>query len=339
MVPGVADPFPPGVVGRYVPGATLGTRYRIVSALGKGGMGEVYLAHDLLLRQRVAVKFLPDSLKKDDSQLARLRNEVRLGREVSHPNVCRIYDIVEMEGDFFFTMEYIDGENLASLLRRIGRLSEEKAIEVAHQLCAGLDAIHAKGILHRDLKPQNIMLDGCGRVRITDFGLSAVASLVPRSDIRAGTWAYQAPEQRRGEAVTVQSDLYALGIILFELVAGLCDRSGGAAKARPADHFEVEGVFHPEVKRVIRRCLQTDPHKRPVSARLVAAALPAIPKGRPGPEAMLRKRLKGLLRLYSEPWYRFALQRPARAVLALTAGQTAGAWVSACLPLLARGYR
>jgi hypothetical protein len=142
--------------GRFLPGRLLASRYRIIALLGRGGMGEVYRADDLTLGQAVALKFLPDAATHDDALLERFRTEVRIARRVSHPNVCRVYDVGEVDGQTFFTMEYIDGEDLASLLRRIGRLPQDKAVEIARQLCAGLAAAHAKGVFHRDRKPANI---------------------------------------------------------------------------------------------------------------------------------------------------------------------------------------
>src|SRR5262249_55647136 len=144
---------------RFPPGAVLAQRYRIVNLLGQGGMGEVYRADDLLLRQPVALKFLRTAATWNEFALTRLRNEVRIARQVSHPNICRVYDIGEAEGFTFLTMEYVDGEDLACLLRRIGKLPREKALDVARKLCAGLAAAHDKGVLHRDLKPANVMLD------------------------------------------------------------------------------------------------------------------------------------------------------------------------------------
>jgi serine/threonine-protein kinase len=153
-------------------GTILAGRYRIVGLLGRGGMGEVYRADDLTLGQPVALKFLPVPAASDAAALARFHNEVRTARQVSHPNVCRIHDLGDSDGEPFLTMEYVDGEDLASLLRRIGRLPADKAIESARQLCAGLAAAHDIGVLHRDLKPANVMLDGRGVVKITDFGLA-----------------------------------------------------------------------------------------------------------------------------------------------------------------------
>jgi len=247
--------------GRFPPGTLLAQRYRVVSLLGRGGMGEVYRVNDLLLGQTVALKFLPAQLTSDESTRERFRNEVRTARQVSHPNVCRVYDIGDAEGSTWLSMEYVDGEDLASLLRRIGRLPADKAMEIAGQLCAGLAAAHDKGVLHRDLKPRNIMLDGQGHLRITDFGLAGLAGEV--KDIRSGTPRYMAPEQKAGREVTARSDIYALGVVLHEIFTG---------KRPSADSTDPE--LPPEVESVIRRCLAEDPAKRPASARQVAAALP-----------------------------------------------------------------
>ncbi|MGC1226308.1 MAG: serine/threonine-protein kinase, partial [Candidatus Sulfotelmatobacter sp.] len=195
--------------GRFLPGRLLAGRYRIIALLGKGGMGEVYRADDLTLGQPVALKFLPDEASHDQGLLERFKNEVRIARRVSHPNVCRVYDVGEIEGHTFFTMEYVDGEDLASLLRRIGRLPEDKALDIARQLCAGLAAAHTKGVLHRDLKPANIMLDGRGQVVVTDFGLAGVADQIQGAEIRSGTPAYMAPEQLAGKEVSTRSDIYS----------------------------------------------------------------------------------------------------------------------------------
>ena len=188
--------------GRFAPGTVLAQRYRISGKLGQGGMGEVYRATDLLLGQTVALKFLAARRAAGESALERFRSEVRLARQVSHPNVCRVYDIGEIEGSPFLTMEYVDGEDLASLLRRIGRLPSDKAAETARRLCAGLAAAHEKGVLHRDLKPANVMIDGRGHVRITDFGLAGMAGDIAPAEIRAGTPAYMSPEQLAGKEVT-----------------------------------------------------------------------------------------------------------------------------------------
>src|ERR1044071_4383411 len=206
------DPSSGADWGRFAPGTLLAGRFRIVAPLGRGGMGEVYRADDLKLEQTVALKFLPDDLMRDAARLAQFHNEVRVARTISHRNVCRTYDIGDADGRPFLTMEYVDGEDLSSLLRRIGRFPQDKAIEVARQMCAGLAAAHERGVLHRDLKPANVMIDGRGHVRITDFGLAVMAGSA--SDVRTGTPAYMAPEQLAGREVSERSDLYSLGLVL-----------------------------------------------------------------------------------------------------------------------------
>jgi serine/threonine protein kinase len=206
--------------GRFVPGQIVAERYRIVALAGRGGMGEVYRAEDLKLSQIVAIKFLPETLSKDAAALSRFHSEVRIARQVSHPNVCRMFDIGDADGVTFLTMEYVDGEDLASLVRRIGRLPADKATEIARQACAGLAAAHERGVIHRDLKPANLMLDSAGKIRITDFGLAAIAASIQGAEVRAGTPAYMAPEQLAGKEVTAKSDLYSLGLVLYEILTG-----------------------------------------------------------------------------------------------------------------------
>jgi serine/threonine protein kinase len=265
---------------RFAPGAMFAGRFRIVAPLGRGGMGEVYRADDLRLEQPVALKLLPESVAGDAARLAQFHNEVRVARTIAHRNVCRTYDIGDADGRHFLTMEYVDGEDLASLLRRIGRFPQDKAIEVARQICAGLAAAHERGVLHRDLKPANIMIDGEGHVRITDFGLAAVVGSV--GDIRAGTPAYMAPEQLAGRAVTARSDIYSLGLVLFELFTGrrvfeantlndLIKLHESHAVASPSS---VVRDLDPTIERAILRCLDEDPARRPASALAVAAVLP-----------------------------------------------------------------
>jgi serine/threonine protein kinase len=267
--------------GRFLPGRLLASRYRIIALVGKGGMGEVYRADDLTLGQPVALKFLPDEAARDQSLLDRFKNEVRIARRVSHPNVCRVYDVGDVEGHTFFTMEYVDGEDLASLLRRIGRLPEDKALDIARQLCAGLAAAHTKGVLHRDLKPANIMLDGRGQVVITDFGLAGVADQIQGAEVRSGTPAYMAPEQLAGKEVSTRSDIYSLGLVLYEVFTGkraFSEKPAEALRAgadrTPSRPSSVVKDLNPVVERVILRCLEAEPSARPATVLSVAAALP-----------------------------------------------------------------
>jgi len=256
-------------------------RYRIVAELGRGGMGQVFRAEDTRLGQQVALKFLPPRTAGTAEMLDRLTAEVRIGRGVSHPNVCRIYDIVDTsDGLHFIAMEFVEGEDLASLLRRIGRFTLERGVNVALDICQGLAAAHDQGIIHRDLKPANVMIDNRGRARITDFGLATVPGDARSREI-AGTLAYMAPEQFRGEVANVRADLYALGLVLYEMFTGrrLFDGSGASEIAqqhlnpKPAPSSIVRDL-PPELDRAILSCLEESPAGRPANARAVAATLP-----------------------------------------------------------------
>jgi hypothetical protein len=244
-------------------------------------MGEVYRADDLKLGQPVALKFLPSDVERDPNRFERFLTEVRMSLRVTHPNVCRVFDIGQIGGRNFLSMEYVDGEDLASLLRRIGRLPEDKAIEIARQLCAGLSAAHDEGVLHRDLKPANIMIDGRGRAKIADFGIAGATNGIAGYEARVGTPQYMAPEQVAGGALSERTDLYALGLVLYEVFTGkrafdiknLDDlkRLESTTPTSPASH--VSGL-NPLVERAILRCLDADPARRPASAAALAAALP-----------------------------------------------------------------
>ena len=274
-----AEPFDQA---RFIPGAMLAGRYRIVSLLGRGGMGDVYRAEDLKLGQPVALKFLPKDVVHRADRLTRLQNEVRVARQVSHPNVCRVYDIGEADGQHFLSMEYVDGEDLASLLRRIGRLPPDKALELARQLCAGLAAAHDRGVLHRDLKPANVLIDGRGRVRIADFGLAGLADERHDPHVLAGTPAYMAPEQFAGQPTSTRTDIYALGLVLYEMFTGKPAFTivGHDFLARVDDRLPPTSPsslipdVDPAVERVILWCLERDPALRPPSALAMTAALP-----------------------------------------------------------------
>jgi serine/threonine protein kinase len=268
--------------GSFLPGTIIAERYRIVGLLGKGGMGEVYRADDLKLGQTVALKFLPADLAADPRRRERFHNEVRIARQVAHPNLCRVYDLGEVAGHTYLSMEYVDGEDLSSLLRRIGRVPRAKAVEVARQLCAGLAAAHEQGILHRDLKPANVMIDGRGKVRITDFGLAALAGGLVGPAARAGTPSYMAPEQLAGKEFTIRSEVYTLGLVLYELFTGkrafkadsLEEYARLHAELIPVKPSAIVASVEPAVERVILQCLEKDPDLRPSSPVEVAKALP-----------------------------------------------------------------
>ena len=297
---------------RFVPGTLLAGRYRIVGLLGRGGMGEVYRAEDLKLGEAVALKFLPAELSLDGAALARFHREVRVARGIAHRNVCRVFDIGEAGGLHFLSMEYIDGEDLSGLLKRIGRLPSDKAVQLARQICAGLGAAHEAGVLHRDMKPANVMVDGKGRAKITDFGLAQVADELGGQAEFAGTPAYMAPEQITAGEVSVKTDLYALGLVLYEMFTGhrafaeenwrqIMARGGHGDVSRPSTHVE---ALDPVVETVILRCLEEEPGARPSSALEVSAALPggdplaaALAAGEtPSPEMVAAAPREGLLK-------------------------------------------
>ncbi|HEY8132038.1 MAG TPA: serine/threonine-protein kinase [Thermoanaerobaculia bacterium] len=235
---------------RFTPGTVLNDRFRITALIGRGGMGEIYRADDLKLGQAVALKFVPPSVRENDELLRRLYNEIRLGRQVAHPNVCRMFDLDEYGGRPFIVMEFVDGEDLESLTQRIGALPREKALDLAREICAALAASHDRKVIHGDLKPANIMIDGTGHARISDFGLSAIAG--ESRSIVAGTFPYMAPEVFEGQ-LSARSDLYALGVVLRELLTDA-----------PA-----------ELEEMIARCLAVDPENRPTSARQILGAFPS----------------------------------------------------------------
>ena len=269
---------------RFIPGTVLDGRYRIVTLLGRGGMGEVYRADDLRLGVSVALKFLPEWLEAEDEMRRRFLEEVKLARVITHPNVCRVYDVGEADGHLFISMEYIDGVDMATLIERDGPMPSAKAVEVLRQVLEGLGAAHEQGILHRDLKPSNLMIDTGGRARITDFGLAIPFRLGALSDaeVMTGTPAYMAPEQLAGWEVTIKSDLYALGLVFYELTSGRQAFPARSPKQmlrlrqetvpEPPSHL-AEGL-DPGVEEIILRLLEKDAARRPESARDVLAALP-----------------------------------------------------------------
>jgi len=289
-----ADPLRPGTV--------IAARYRLIRILGRGGMGEVYRADDLYLDQPVALKFLPPVWELDPSRRRHFLDEVRFARQVSHANVCRIYDIGEADGHLFLSMEHIEGEDLRTLLERQGPLPRERALAVSVRICRGLAAIHDRGLLHRDLKPANVMIDPDFGVHVTDFGLAAPITVGTGEGggggRGGGTLAYMAPEQVVGEPATMRSDLYALGLVMAELFGGrrISPRHALLALARrcrgdesvdlPAPDFDLGTELDPVVARVVRWCLATDPRDRPASAEAVEAAL--LPDAGLAPGTFLR---------------------------------------------------
>ncbi len=203
-------------------GATFASRYEIIEELGKGGMGRVYRVEDTKLRQEVALKLIKPEIAKDKKTIERFRNELKTARNIRHKNVCGMYDLGEDLGMHYITMEYVRGEDLKSLIRKMGQLSAGQVITIAKQVCDGLAEAHRLGVIHRDLKPQNVMIDTDGSARIMDFGIarSLEAKGITGAGMMIGTPEYMSPEQVEGKEVDQRSDIYSLGVILYEMATG-----------------------------------------------------------------------------------------------------------------------
>lgn len=252
-------------------GRTIGGRYRLVERIGEGGMAEVFKARDLDLDQTVALKLIRTGPFFDAEELA--RNEVRLARRVTHPNVCRVFDVGRDGGDLFVTMELVDGEDLGALLRKVGRLPEDRVLAMARQLCAGLAAAHAEGILHRDLKPSNILIDATGRLKITDFGIAIPSEGRPVT--QAGTPAWMAPELLRGHGASERSDLYALALVLYRMAMGRRPPRSESGEWSTDAATRPTGVDR-RLEEALITALSPDPAERPRSVLAFAATLPGM---------------------------------------------------------------
>jgi serine/threonine protein kinase/tetratricopeptide (TPR) repeat protein len=292
-------------------GTTLAGRYQVVEELGKGGMGQVYKVYDREIEGKVALKLLNPEIASDEETIKRFRNELKLARTVSHKNVCRMYDLGQHEGTYFITMEYVPGENLKSFIRRSGQLTVSKAAAIASQICAGLAEAHRLGVVHRDLKPQNIMIDNEGNARIMDFGIarSLKDKGVTGPGVVVGTPEYMSPEQVEGEDAGPRSDLYSLGVILFEMLTGRLPFRGETPfsialkhKAEaPPDPREFNFRIPEELSRLILRCLEKDKDKRFPRADDVLSELTVIENRLPATEmtSAVRERAQTVTRKLS----------------------------------------
>jgi len=253
-------------------GSTFAGRYQIIEELGRGGMGNVYKALDKELGEKVALKLLKPEIASDDRMIERFRNELKFARKITHKNVCRMFDLSKTEKTPYITMEYVSGEDLKSSLRRMGPLHVGKAIFIAKQVCEGLGEAHKLGVIHRDLKPQNIMIDKQGYAHIMDFGIarSTKAKGVTTSGMMIGTPDYMSPEQVEGKDVDQRSDIYAMGVILFEMVTGTTPFHGDTAitialkhtREKPRDPRELNDQIPVELSRLILKCMEKDKAKR-----------------------------------------------------------------------------
>ena len=221
-VPAADGVITPGVPKPLGIGTVLGDRYEIVRLLGQGGMGAVYQAHDRELEREVALKVIRSDMAANPEILKRFKQELILARQITHKNVIRIFDLGQADGIKFITMEFIEGEDLQNMLRRKKKLEPAEAATIMAQVCRALEAAHAEGVIHRDLKPQNIMLDKSGRVYVMDFGIarSLVTPGMTQTGALIGTPDYMSPEQAKGQTLDVRSDLFTVGIIFYEILSG-----------------------------------------------------------------------------------------------------------------------
>lgn len=252
--------------------AALEGRYQVLKELGRGGMGIVFQAHDKTLREQVAIKILSPLLSTNQEALERLKREVSAARKVTHPNVIRIHDIAEIGGLHYVSMEFFQGTNLKEFVRSSGTLSLMQAFQIAGQICDGLEAAHRQGVIHRDLKSQNIIINSANQIKIIDFGLAHSTHLegMTATGLIMGTPEYMAPEQVEGKRVDERADIYSLGIILYELFTGRVPFTGDSAiavgfkqmKEQPPAPRTIAPYLPVEIEGIILKCLQKNPVER-----------------------------------------------------------------------------
>jgi serine/threonine protein kinase/Flp pilus assembly protein TadD len=258
-------------------GSFFAGRYQIIEELGTGGMGTVYRALDTKIDEEIAVKLIKPEIAADSKTIERFRNEMKLTRQIPHRNVCRMHDLGEAEGTCYITMEYVSGEDLKSFIRRSEQLTVSKTISIAKQICEGLDEAHRLGVVHRDLKSSNIMIDKDGNVRIMDFGIAR--SLKKKDEtgagVMVGTPEYMSPEQVESADVDHRADIYSLGIIIFEMLTGKVPFQGQTPvsialmhrKAQPPNPRGINPEIPEELNSFILKCLEKNKEKRYQSAR------------------------------------------------------------------------
>jgi serine/threonine protein kinase/tetratricopeptide (TPR) repeat protein len=281
-------------------GSTFAGRYQIIEELGKGGMGRVYKAFDTEIKEKIALKLLRPDISIDAEMIERFRNELKLARKISQRNVCRMHDLNREEGAYYITMEYVHGEDLKRLIRKVGQMSLGKTIAVAKQVCEGLAEAHSLGIVHRDLKPQNIMVDEAGNAKIMDFGIARSLKVkgITGAGVMIGTPEYMSPEQVEGKDVDQRSDIYALGVILYEMVTGRVPFEGDTPftigvkhkSEIPKNPKELNAQIPDELCRLILRCLEKDKEKRYQTTAEIISSLNKIEQGLPTTERIAPER-------------------------------------------------
>ncbi len=281
-------------------GSTFAGRYQIIEELGKGGMGRVYKVYDSELKEKIALKLLKPEIGIDNEMIERFRNELKLARKISQRNVCRMHDLNREEGAYYITMEYVHGEDLKRLIRKVGQMSAGKTISIARQVCEGLAEAHSLGIVHRDLKPQNIMVDEAGNAKIMDFGIARSLKVkgITGAGVMIGTPEYMSPEQVEGKEVDQRSDIYSLGVILYEMVTGRVPFEGDTPftigvkhkSEIPKNPKELNAQIPEDLSRLILRCLEKEQEKRYQSADEVHSELAKIERGIPTTERIVPER-------------------------------------------------
>ena len=264
-------------------GDTFAGRYQIEGRLGAGGMSTVYLAIDAVLERKIALKILAEHLSEDETFLIRFRNEARAAARLTHPNVVQVYDSGEEQGRHYIVMEYVQGRSGAQLLRESGRLPVERAIDITCQACEGLGYAHREGIVHRDIKPGNLLIAEDGTVKLADFGIAKATeqTRITKAGSVLGTAAYISPEQAHGEEATPASDIYSLGVVTYQLLAGQLPHESSSLTelALKQQNEEVEPLpsladdVSPELDRAVARALARDPANRYEDARSMEDAL------------------------------------------------------------------